>query len=864
MVIPGGARSGEGPVVSDRRPNPERLSSTADTNRYTSESSRAIVRTSPEFMSEDTPPPEPAPKPKSKLRRRLFIVSQVVLGLALGLGIAEYAFSKRADGAFPHVNFYVEDPELGVRLEPGASMRFALHDNPVSTIHVNSQGFRGADWPEPDPRDNSEILVIGDSQVFGLGVEDGQTFSARLAEHTGRVVLNAGVPTYGPPEYAALAEEIIDERRPETLIYVLNFLNDPFELERPNAERHAVWDGWAVRAETAPAPGSITQFPGRRWLYSKSQLVYAARRWWHERDTKAEDGAPKVVDLGVPSEGNWRDLVADGTESLEHVAAREQRARNSAERRRARLVGVERSLHTTGREIDDLIADEFYEWREFDRAAFRGRPGDIVEDDYSESSRSVLLTAAHIREAARARDRHLKDLLHKQKRAGKTGAADLIADAEELEQEREDLRRQIAAGDILGPQQPLIERRRALRRVAADGGEVDTGRHPSVFDAHLEALATMCALRGVNLVVVALPVDVQVSADEWAKYGVEDAPDMEPSLALLDDLSASAEAQGARTLDATEALRAASPGAFLNGDIHMTPKGHAALAEALAVVLDNPPALILPAAGLPEGVLFPPARSQWRADDEVNVKGSTKAGCSTQIRNGWLRVRCVKARRRSPGLTGLELSRGPAAALALVSAHGASLVTPLSPGEDIVARFDWETRSRELRITWPIGDDGEPHFLGQFVDLEGPGQDPGEGPKPKDEALAARVQTLCACHAELTDEQHCIQQGDDYDSWVEDCEPSCRELWARPDQACFDTYATAVAPSGDGPQQYVTAGLDCAALLACVQADPLSPPTCKPGMVHATATNGCFQPCDDLHPCDAGACTAYNGGGICL
>jgi len=38
----------------------------------------------------------------------------------------------------------------------------------------------------------------------------------------------------------------------------------------------------------------------------------------------------------------------------------------------------------------------------------------------------------------------------------------------------------------------------------------------------------------------------------------------------------------AEALDATPALAAAEPGAFLDGDIHLTPRGHRALAEALA------------------------------------------------------------------------------------------------------------------------------------------------------------------------------------------------------------------------------------------------------------------------------------------
>jgi hypothetical protein len=42
--------------------------------------------------------------------------------VALGLVLAEVAFRVRDHGAFPHVNFYVEDAALGTRLGPNASM----------------------------------------------------------------------------------------------------------------------------------------------------------------------------------------------------------------------------------------------------------------------------------------------------------------------------------------------------------------------------------------------------------------------------------------------------------------------------------------------------------------------------------------------------------------------------------------------------------------------------------------------------------------------------------------------------------------------------------------------------------------------
>jgi hypothetical protein len=57
-----------------------------------------------------------------------------------------------------------------------------------------------------------------------------------------------------------------------------------------------------------------------------------------------------------------------------------------------------------------------------------------------------------------------------------------------------------------------------------------------MFRAYLAEFKALCDQHGAELVVVGLPIDVQVDAGEWAKYGVTDPPDMQQSLLLLEDL----------------------------------------------------------------------------------------------------------------------------------------------------------------------------------------------------------------------------------------------------------------------------------------------------------------------------------------
>lgn len=513
-------------------------------------------------MDEAPQPLDPEQPNPRRRRRAVWIAAQITLGLALGLVAAELAFAARDQHAFPHVNFYMPDAELGVRLEPNASMAFRLGDNPLTHIAVNSHGYRGPEWPAARA---GEVLIVGDSQVFGLGVDDDETFSAVLGERLDRTVINAGVPTYGPREYQAVAAELIEQRPIGTLVVVLNFLNDPFELDRPNRERHAIWDGWAVQIETAPAPGDIWQFPGRKWLMSQSHAVYAARRWWHQRDQAWFDR----VDQGLPSEGDWHDLLVD-SESV-HTRLREAELHRIAaiEDDAARRKALRASLAEVQAELErsDDASDE-RRHRYDDDEIIAARPGGIVRDRYSEAARDVEVTAEMYREALARRN------AHKATQARRN----------ELEARQRDLS---AALDADGP------------APAEPAPALDL--QLSVFEPYFVALAQLCEAHDVELLIVMLPFDVQVSSEEWAKYDVDDGPDMTPTLVLLDDAIASAEQLGIRAIDATPSLRAAEPGAFLDADIHMTPKGHAAIAELLADALQPKPEVKAePTKGAPE------------------------------------------------------------------------------------------------------------------------------------------------------------------------------------------------------------------------------------------------------------------------
>lgn len=200
-----------------------------------------------------------------------------VLGLALALALGELVAWLAHEGAWPTLNLYEPDERYGVALTPSASTRVTSPLGRLVDYRTNALGFRGAKWPPPAPAPvPGRVLIVGDSQVMGWGVPEESAFPARLAAMTGLEVLAAGVPTWGPNEYALAVAEYGQRYRPERVVFVVNAANDWDEVSVPNVRRTTARDGWArvpaANREVASSDGGL-----RRLLLGRSHLVLALR-----------------------------------------------------------------------------------------------------------------------------------------------------------------------------------------------------------------------------------------------------------------------------------------------------------------------------------------------------------------------------------------------------------------------------------------------------------------------------------------------------------------------------------------------------------------------------------------------------------
>jgi lysophospholipase L1-like esterase len=214
------------------------------------------------------------------------VISKIVLivsGLLLAILLMEAYLRLFQPQIFPihPQGMYIEDPDIGYVLTPGYSgelVRSEFH----TPFQIGQSGLRGRD-PTPPQEDTIRILVLGDSQAWGFGVTDSQTFSVQLEELLSQrfperdiQVLNAGVPGYGTADQLAFLETRGEELQPDIVVVQFLSVNDLIENQNPASEWAIIEDGMLTSRATQFEDGETgTSFPNtvRKWLKANSHVA---------------------------------------------------------------------------------------------------------------------------------------------------------------------------------------------------------------------------------------------------------------------------------------------------------------------------------------------------------------------------------------------------------------------------------------------------------------------------------------------------------------------------------------------------------------------------------------------------------------
>lgn len=166
-----------------------------------------------------------------------------------------------------------ENPHIGYELIPNHTGK-AFRSNVIT----NSLGFRGPELDTEKPL----IAVLGDSMIFGYGVEYEESFPAQLQQYLPHyTVLNAGVAGYSLEQEAATYVDKIKILEPEAIILGF-FYNDlgaqpPSKLDENGILRPYNWTSDADIC-TPQKIGTLGFIPGSCWLYKNSTLFVKLKK----------------------------------------------------------------------------------------------------------------------------------------------------------------------------------------------------------------------------------------------------------------------------------------------------------------------------------------------------------------------------------------------------------------------------------------------------------------------------------------------------------------------------------------------------------------------------------------------------------
>lgn len=216
---------------------------------------------------------------RSRRRVALIAVASALILLALEAAARVYAHaSGRARGL-------ALDARLGWRPLPDVEKRGALWGDHFPA-RTNALGWRDKARDLAKPPGVQRALLLGDSYVFGVGVDDGLRVSEALErEIPGLEAWNLGITAYGPDQELLLLESVAAEYAPDLVVWFACLSNDVEDVRHARRYGHAKpWLEYAgdQRIEHGPEPSALERLRDASYLAEFLCAPLDARRLAHE------------------------------------------------------------------------------------------------------------------------------------------------------------------------------------------------------------------------------------------------------------------------------------------------------------------------------------------------------------------------------------------------------------------------------------------------------------------------------------------------------------------------------------------------------------------------------------------------------
>ena len=231
-------------------------------------------------MEASADPQQPS-KQKSRglqrLLRALLLVAVQLLVVLVLLEIGARIFDPLGISYYPETaRFFdtmIREEPISYRLKPGLDAEF--HH---ARYQVNSMGLRGPEIPTPKADGESRILWLGDSIVFGIGVDNEHTLPAiveRIANENTQDrkyrVVNMGVPSYNTEQELIQLETFGLGLHPDAV--VLLFAANDIEAKGWVFDKRASWTADLAQRSYALSTLFILSRFARQSTGSAEQLI---------------------------------------------------------------------------------------------------------------------------------------------------------------------------------------------------------------------------------------------------------------------------------------------------------------------------------------------------------------------------------------------------------------------------------------------------------------------------------------------------------------------------------------------------------------------------------------------------------------
>lgn len=149
----------------------------------------------------------------------LRVLGSVLLPSNLRLALAV------ADTVAQQQTLYQQDAELGQVLQPDLDTAISLSGDFSYRLRTSDLGLGGVGFRDRDVQPPVYAVALGDSFTFGLGVDEEDSWVARLQETLGKEVVNLGQPGFGPVQEERMVQRYVRPLRPQVVLWMV-FPND--------------------------------------------------------------------------------------------------------------------------------------------------------------------------------------------------------------------------------------------------------------------------------------------------------------------------------------------------------------------------------------------------------------------------------------------------------------------------------------------------------------------------------------------------------------------------------------------------------------------------------------------------------------